>query len=114
MSSDLVIYIVISYLNTYTYTGWEIFCIEPLFEDLQKRGQLVLKRIEVIAVMEKYRESLLVILTCFLRFLEGDFVRKSLQNQNVVTDLSQKKLKNIIEYVSYSIRYCRLSLLREQ
>ena len=55
------------------------------------RGILVLKRTEVIAAREIYQGSLLVILVCFSRFLEGNFLENPFQNLNGVINFSLGK-----------------------
>ena len=71
----------------------------------------MVKGAEVIDVRENYWRHLFVILARFLRFLEGSCFRKSLKKSEL-SDRSQRgKILKTIELVSYSIRYCKVSLL---
>ena len=63
-----------------------------------------LKRAAVIPVRETYQKSLLAILT-------GFFFVKSLTASEQSHRFQPGKLLQTFEYVSYSIRYCRISLL---
>ena len=55
--------------------------------------------------------SLLVILTCFYRFLEGTFSRKSLVKSERSHRFKPGEILQIIEHVSFSIRFCKISSL---
>ena len=57
----------------------------------------MLKSADVSCEVTYYR-NLLVILACFVRFLEGIFLRKSLAKSEGVTDFSQKNSKNNLTY----------------
>ena len=75
------------------------------------QGQHMLKRIEVIAVKETYQGRLLVILRGFFKFLEGNLFTE-FYTESVRSDRFQpRKILNIVEHASYSIRYCKISFL---
>ena len=73
----------------------------------------MLKRTEVITVRETYPGSLIIILTYFLRFLNGGSFRKSLQASEWHDRFQLRKIPKIFKHVSYPIRYCKISLLMD-
>ena len=71
----------------------------------------MLKSTEVIVVREVYQGSLLVILACFVRFLEGNTFRKSFTKSEQSDRFQPGKILKIIEHVGYSFRPCNISLI---
>ena len=69
------------------------------------------KRPEVIAVRETYQGCLFLILAHFVRLLEGTLFRKSLVKCERSDRSQPEKIMKMIKHVSYSIRYCKISLL---
>ena len=70
----------------------------------------MLKCIQVIAVRETYQGSLLITLPRFFRFLEGNFFTNSPTESERSDRFQPGKFLKIIEHVSQSIRYCKISL----
>ena len=67
--------------------------------------------LKVIAVRLTYQGCLLVILARFLRFLKGIHYRKShTESERSDRFWPEEKFLNIIEHVSYSMRYCKIAL----
>ena len=77
----------------------------------QSKGKHVLKRAERHRCYANTLGILAFNFSMFLKFSKGFTLKNRVQKLNGMTASSQKKFLKIIEHVSYSIRYCKISLL---